>query len=395
MFARNLFMSNNQRSSNLIAIRFAALVLVAGVFFMLSPGGTRAQSRAVDKSGTRMIEKKNSPIAVERASSPFASLLTEEFNYSVGQLTTVSSGNWVNFSGTAQFIQVSAGNLTYTGYASSGVGNKIDVVRVTTSAEDAYRQFATQSSGTIYAGFLLSVTNTTGLALNSSGTGDYMAGFLSSSSTTALNDRIVIKAGVTANTYQLGLRASTSNPAAVFSTTEYTPGVTHLIVFSYQIVAGAANDIENMWIDPALGGSEPAATVAQTSLSDLSDVARFFIRQNDNTPNASIDGIRVGTAWRDITGATTAADVSVSGRVTTGEGRGILGSRVVISSNSLLQPLVTTTGARGYYSFQNLRAGETYVVTINSRKYTFSSPSRVISLVDNVSDADFVADPFR
>jgi hypothetical protein len=40
-----------------------------------------------------------------------------------------------------------------------------------------------------------------------------------------------------------------------------------------------------------------------------------------------------------------------------------------------------------------LRTGETYVVTVNSQRFTFSAPSRVISLIDNVADADFVAEP--
>jgi hypothetical protein len=63
----------------------------------------------------------------------------------------------------------------------------------------------------------------------------------------------------------------------------------------------------------------------------------------------------------------------------------------VISGNSLEHPLVATTGSFGYYSFEGLTAGETYVVTVNSKRYTFSMPSRVISLVDNATDVNFVA----
>jgi len=47
----------------------------------------------------------------------------------------------------------------------------------------------------------------------------------------------------------------------------------------------------------------------------------------------------------------------------------------------------------GYFSVDGLQTGETYVVTVNSQRFTFSTPSRVISLVDNVVDANFVADP--
>jgi hypothetical protein len=88
----------------------------------------------------------------------------------------------------------------------------------------------------------------------------------------------------------------------------------------------------------------------------------------------------------------TAAGATLSGRVTTADERGIRNARVVVSGNSLPEPLVATTGSFGYYSFDGLTAGQTYVVTVNSQRYTFSVPSRVITLVDNVTDANFVAD---
>ena len=90
---------------------------------------------------------------------------------------------------------------------------------------------------------------------------------------------------------------------------------------------------------------------------------------------------------------TTAAGVGISGRVATADGRGIRNAKIVVTGNSLDHPMVATTGSFGYYTFEGLRVGETYVVTVNSKRYTFSLPSRVISLVDNVVDADFTADP--
>jgi len=83
----------------------------------------------------------------------------------------------------------------------------------------------------------------------------------------------------------------------------------------------------------------------------------------------------------------------MSGRVTTADDRGIRNARVVISGDSLTEPRVATTGSFGYYSFDGLTAGQTYVVTVNSQRYTFTAPSRVISLVDNLADVNFVANP--
>jgi hypothetical protein len=88
----------------------------------------------------------------------------------------------------------------------------------------------------------------------------------------------------------------------------------------------------------------------------------------------------------------TASSATLSGRVTTADDRGIRNARVVISGNSLPEPRVVTTGSFGYYTFDGLTAGQTYVVTVNSQRYTFSVPSRVVTLVDNLADVNFVAD---
>jgi CSLREA domain-containing protein len=109
-----------------------------------------------------------------------------------------------------------------------------------------------------------------------------------------------------------------------------------------------------------------------------------------NTPVA-VSGCLDG-GWRLEFLPLTAAQSSISGRVTTANGQGIRNARVVITGNSLSEPIVATTGSFGAYTIDGLASGQTYVVTVNSQRYTFSTPSRVISLVDNIADADFIAD---
>jgi hypothetical protein len=326
------------------------------------------------------------------ATAAQAQVMQEQFVYSTGQLTNlnaganVSGGNWTTFSGTGAAIQVTPGSLSYTNYLGSA-GNKIDIVSIGTSAEDAYRQFTTQTTGTTYAAFLVNVTNTTGLSVNGSTTGDYFAGFLSSTSTIILNSRVSIKLGSVANTYNLGLRASTSNPAATFSSTDLPIGTTQLVVISYQIVAGAGNDVVNMWINPAVGGSEPAATLTQTSLGDLSDVARFFVRQGTTTtPNASIDGIRVDTTWSGVTSSPTAANGIVNGVIADNNGAPIAGAVVKLNGG---QNRKTITNAKGYYQFDNVEANGFYTVTPSRANYSFGPANRSFSLIGNHTDAAF------
>ena len=86
----------------------------------------------------------------------------------------------------------------------------------------------------------------------------------------------------------------------------------------------------------------------------------------------------------------TATELSISGRVTNTEGRGIRNARVVITGNSLEQPISVFTGVNGTYQVNGLAAGETYVVTVMSRRFAFENPSRVVTLIDNVTDADFI-----
>jgi hypothetical protein len=120
----------------------------------------------------------------------------------------------------------------------------------------------------------------------------------------------------------------------------------------------------------------------------------LYARDDNSTANPNVLVGLVAGGWGIEFVQTTAAGVSLSGRVTTAEGAGIRNARVVITGDSLPEPLVVTTGSFGYYSFEGLTAGETYVVTVNSQRYTFQVPSRVITLVDNLTGVDFTADPF-
>lgn len=110
-----------------------------------------------------------------------------------------------------------------------------------------------------------------------------------------------------------------------------------------------------------------------------------------NAP-AAITGC-VNGGWGLELFASTAASASVSGRVMTADGIGIRNARIVVTGNSLVEPRVVTTGSFGYFTIEGLQTGETYVVTVNSQRYTFQTPSRVISLVDNIVDMDFIANP--
>lgn len=154
---------------------------------------------------------------------------------------------------------------------------------------------------------------------------------------------------------------------------------------------------------PAGPYNEPGSTVGGSGTQTLSGnfggtdpngTWNLYVRNQTLIPNAPLAVIgNVAGGWGIEFLGPTAANAAVSGRVMTASGEGIRNATVIITGNSLIAPRVAQTGSFGNFAFEGLVTGETYVVTVNSRRYSFSAPSRVISLVDNVTDADFIADP--
>lgn len=92
--------------------------------------------------------------------------------------------------------------------------------------------------------------------------------------------------------------------------------------------------------------------------------------------------------------AGTAAAAVISGRVMTSGGRAISNAIITVSGGGLVEPLTIATGHLGYYSFEGLQTGHSYAVTISgAKRYTFSNPTRIVNLQDDVTDANFVAEP--
>lgn len=92
-------------------------------------------------------------------------------------------------------------------------------------------------------------------------------------------------------------------------------------------------------------------------------------------------------------GGPTAAGVNVSGRVVNASGRGMGRIAVVLSGGNLAEPLRAVTNAFGNYTFENVPAGQTYVLSVEARRYRFTDPVRVLNLADELSGIDFYIQP--
>lgn len=90
--------------------------------------------------------------------------------------------------------------------------------------------------------------------------------------------------------------------------------------------------------------------------------------------------------------APTAAEVTVSGRVANYRGRGISGAIVRMTDGGGVVRWARTTSF-GYYRFDNVASGETYVFTVKAKRYEFGQPTLVLYVGADEGSVNFSAAP--
>ncbi len=224
-------------------------------------------------------------------------LLHEPFNYTpdpILGLWTQSSQAWLRLN-TGDSVLVDAGNLTYSGLATS-TGNK---VKFDGGGADYYTTFTSQTSGTVYSSFILNVSALGGLTT----TGGYFTGFIDAGTTTTFGATVWLRLSATAGKYNIGIATRTTAAAVSWLPGDYDPGTSYFIVRAYEIIAGTGNDVGKIWINPTPGSAEPAANATAAVGTDLASVQKVFLRQDNttNTPFIEVDEIRVGATWATVT----------------------------------------------------------------------------------------------
>ncbi len=91
-------------------------------------------------------------------------------------------------------------------------------------------------------------------------------------------------------------------------------------------------------------------------------------------------------------GIPSAAAGSIFGRVTTAQGSGITGAKLQLTDTAG-ETRTVIAGPFGYYQFDRLETGRTYVVTVSSKRFVFATPSVLVILGDEAVDTNFVSQP--
>lgn len=104
---------------------------------------------------------------------------------------------------------------------------------------------------------------------------------------------------------------------------------------------------------------------------------------------SNVDGVLLPTRYEPgfVTIADAAPGVTISGRVTNAVGQGVRGATVIVTDPSGIRR-AATTGSFGFYMFENVEAGTSYVISVNSKRYRFAPQTLLITT--NLTNIDFV-----
>jgi hypothetical protein len=257
-------------------------------------------------------------------------LLVEDFDYPLG--SDIKSHGWAVHSGTGaskDSILVTQG-LSFEGYAGSGIGG---AASVTGAYYDQHHTFTPQTSGTVYAAFMLKSV----AGINSS----YFIHFGPSIIGTTYFSRVWINATGTG----IGLGDGT-----LASSTPIEIGETYLVVLKYDF----ASKMNSLYVFNKLPTAEPNTTnitfneVRGPAAISPTNVGSIALRQSQSSgipqQNVIVDGIRIGTSWEDILGVLPSVETviptgitnttAVTGGNVTSAGTSIITARGVCWSQS-------------------------------------------------------------
>ncbi len=222
-------------------------------------------------------------------------LFEDNFDYPAN--TNLTDYGWTAHSGAGNNpIQVVSPGLIYSGYPGTGIGNAVSLISSTSSAEDDNHNFSEQTSGGVYAAFMVNVSDAPTV-------GTYFFHLGPTTLGTTFRGKVFAQQDGS-NNLAFGI-AKANNADVVYSSYTYALNTTYLIVMEYVFNGGSADDVIKLWVNPDISGNEPPADVTQTdSGSDADNLGTVALRQGSGGAALVLDGIRIGTTWQSVTSGT-------------------------------------------------------------------------------------------
>lgn len=131
------------------------------------------------------------------------------------------------------------------------------------------------------------------------------------------------------------------------------------------------------------GQAVNAGTVLNPETQPANNVVRQYLKHQSNETRPASGSLDIGA----FEFAAAQSSASISGLVTTPDGRGLRNATVVVT-DSLGTKQTTTTSSFGLYNFDGILTGQTYTVTVISRLYRFAP--RGIMVTGSLSNIDLV-----
>ena len=219
--------------------------------------------------------------------------------------------------------KIGAGALTYTGYASSGIGNVAILDSINGSASSTQRittHYATYGNDTmkvatgekLYVAFLAKIS----LESKTNTVRDFFT-FEASKTSSMTRGRLFTKIEKTGN-FVLAISKNSTSSSILVESDSLSVNDTHLIVMVYEGIDGSNNDMVTVYYNPDLSKPESEQTkkialktvngvVSETGVSDYSNTAGLAFNLRQRGIGAQIGGIRAAKNWTDALLTPTAA----------------------------------------------------------------------------------------
>lgn len=148
-----------------------------------------------------------------------------------------------------------------------------------------------------------------------------------------------------------------------------------------QIATGGSYTLDQSVI--ATGGGTSTAGSYKVEMTAGQSVAGQQAAQSPYSVHAGF--------WNAQPLAPSAANAVVSGRVTTASGQGIRNVRISMAAGDG-QLRYAVTGSFGFYRFDDVPVGQTYIMEIRSKRFRFEPSTRVITIMEDLADVSFTAE---